>query len=37
MAKKTAKSSKVKVRDLKPAKSGAVKGGAAKKTAAKLT
>lgn len=29
MAKKTAKSTKLKVRDLKPAKSSAVKGGAA--------
>jgi hypothetical protein len=36
MAKKTGKASKVKVRDLKPTKSGAVKGGAAKKVAAKL-
>lgn len=37
MAKKNAKSSKVKVRDLKPAKSGAVKGGVAKKSVVKLS
>lgn len=37
MAKKATKASKVKVRDLKPTKSGAVKGGVAKKSVVKLS
>lgn len=37
MATKKATSSKVKVRDLKPSRSSSVKGGATKKSTAKIT